>query len=140
MKNADLAFQLGSLFDGKIVSFYRNSYRGFLGQIQIQVLNDLKEHQPTKPQDVAERLNISKQHASKILLHFEESGYVVHQDDQADRRSKLFRLSTEGEDLIRKHIEESNRHFEEMISKLDPSEQTEMTDAMKTLIQVLQKM
>ncbi len=140
MKNTDLAFQLGTLFDSKIISYYRSSFRGFLGQIQIQLLSDLWEHQSSKLQDIAERLNISKQHASKILLHFEESGYVVHRGDQSDRRSKLFQLSSAGEDLVREHIEGSNRHFEEMLSKLDLSEQKEMTDAMKTLIRVLQKM
>jgi len=140
MKDSDLAFQLGQLFDSKVVAFYRNTYKGTFGQVQIQVLSDLSEHQPSKLQDVAERVSISKQHASKILLRFEELGYVIRQEDRTDRRAKLFQLSPSGEKLIREHIDESNRHFEEMLETLDPAEQQEMSEAMKVMIALLGKM
>ena len=140
MKDSDLAFQLGQLFDSKVVAFYRNTYKGTFGQVQIQVLSDLSEHQPSKLQDVAERVSISKQHASKILLRFEELGYVIRQEDRTDRRAKLFQLSPSGEKLIREHIDESNRHVEEMRDTLDPAEQQEMSEAMKVMIALLGKM
>ena len=140
MKNAELAYQVGLLFDKKITAFYRNTYKGILGQVQVQVLNDLYANQHVKPQEIADRMNIPKQHASKILSRLEELGYVQCSRDPEDRRGRLYTLTDSGTELIQAHISASNTHFEELLDRLDETERQQMSSTMETMVALLSRL
>lgn len=140
MKSTELAYELGLLFDKKITSYYRNTYKGVLGQVQVQVLNDLYANRIVKPQDIADRMTIPKQHASKILSRLEALGYVQHSIDPKDRRGRLYTLTKAGTELMQEHISVSNTHFEAMLGQLDNSELQQMSDAMETMVKLLNKL
>ena len=140
MENAKIAYQLGVLFEEKIISFYRESYKGKFGKSQIEVLDYMYEHSIVRGQDISEALNISKQHTSKILLKFQEMGLIDSCADISDKRAKQFHLTEQGKQYVENHITMSNIHFEEMIKKLTETEQREMVHAMQVMNTLLEKM
>ena len=140
MENAKIAGQLAELFDQKITAFYKASYNGKLGKLQIELLEFLYEHESAKGLEIAEALNIPKQYASKIILKFEEKGWIDAKQDVDDKRAKQFYLTKEGRQYVEAHIAESNAHFEELLNRLSQSEQNEMINAMQTMVEILKKM
>lgn len=140
VKQTELAYQLGLLFDKKVVAYYRGTYKNLLGQVQVQVLDDLYENRPARPQEIADRLNIPKQHASKILSRLEELELAGAVSDPTDRRSRLYDLTEKGLTLLRSHMVESDRHFETLLAALDKDEQQALQETMETMIGLLQKL
>lgn len=139
MENAKIAYQLGLLFEEKITSFYRESYEGKYGKSQIEVLDYLYEHTLVRGQDIADALHIPKQHASKIILKFEELGFITSSPDLVDKRAKRFCLTEQGKQYVEQHIQESNHHFEELLENLSKQERDEMVNAMKVMNKLLEK-
>lgn len=140
VRTAEFAYQMGFLFDRKITSYYRNTYKGIMGQVQVQVLNHLYENASVKPQEIADQMDIPKQHASKILSRLETLGYVRCSVDPEDRRARLFTLTDSGRELIREHIAASNAHFEEQLERLTETERRQMADAMETMVTILKRL
>ena len=140
MDKLQLMYRLGLLLDRNILSFYRNTYKGVVGQVQQQTLSDLYEYHSMRPQDVADRLNIPKQHASKILTRLVELGYVFGSPAPDDKRSRIYSLTAEGKTLVEKHIEESNQHFQRLIRGLSADEQSALNQAMSTIVSLLERM
>ena len=140
MKRTQLAYRLECLFDQKITSYYRNSFKGLLGQAQVSALNLLYEHESMGPVEMAELLNIPKQHTSKMLSRLAELGLACAASDPADRRMHLYRLTEKGLQLVSDHISDSNRHFESLMSRLSPEDQKHFADAMKSMVYYLEKL
>jgi DNA-binding MarR family transcriptional regulator len=67
--------------------------------------------------EIAEHLSITKQAASQIIDHLEESGYVTRQTHHKDSRAKWVQLTEKGWDCIRK-TEDIFREVEAQISGL----------------------
>jgi DNA-binding MarR family transcriptional regulator len=53
----------------------------------------------TRPTDLAEELQISKQAVNDLLRELEQRGYVQREIDAVDRRSRLIRLTDRGIEL-----------------------------------------
>ncbi len=140
MKEAQLAYQLRVLFEQKITSYYLDSFKGMFGKVQVEVLVYLYDNAGARVQKLAEKLNIPKQHASKIVARLEELGLVVGNPDESDRRATLYYLTEQGLELMNRHMEDSNRNFEEMLKCLTEKEKEQMTHSMKTMIALLKKM
>lgn len=140
MKKADLAYELGILFDKKITSYYRNTYKGSFGKVQIEVMDYLHENHPARTQDIADAMNIPKQHASKILSKLEECGILMRLADPSDKRSFLYTFTDQGFALIAGHIKMSNDHFEKLTEALTEADREEMISAMNILVNILHKM
>lgn len=139
-ESAELAYRMGLLFNRKITSFYWRSFKGELGQVQAQALSDLYENQPARTQEIADRLGIPKQHASKILSRLEETGLVESTADPSDKRSHLYVLSEKGSSLVQDHIASSNDHFLKMIESVGDGEQQRFNDAMEIMVSFLNKL
>ncbi len=140
MKRTQLAYRLETLFDQKITAYYRNSYKGLLGQAQVSALNLLYEHQSMGPVELSELMLIPKQHASKMLSRLEELGLTAAASDPADKRMHIYRLTDKGVQLVYEHISASNDHFEKLMSHLSASDRKRFADAMETMIGLFEKM
>ena len=140
MDKLQLVYRLGLLFDRRVLSFYRNTYKGIVGQVQQQTLSDLYEFHSMRTQEIADRLAIPKQHASKILTRLVELGYVSAAADPEDGRSRLYSLTAGGRNLVEEHIEESNRHFQKLIDNLSEEEQDTLAEAMAEIVSLLEHM
>ena len=140
MKEAQLAYQLRVLFEQKITSYYLDSFKGMFGKVQVEVLIYLYDNAGVRVQKLAEKLNIPKQHASKIVARLEELGLVGGKTDESDKRANLYFLTEQGLELMNRHMEASNQNFEEMLKCLTEKEKEQMMLSMKTMIDLLKKM
>ncbi|MBQ3076286.1 MAG: winged helix DNA-binding protein [Clostridia bacterium] len=140
MDSAQLAYRLRVLFEQKITAHYFDSFKGTFGRVQVEVLSLLYDRRTVRAGELVELLNISKQHASKILLRLEEQGLVTWQEDPADRRRTLFQLSPQGQQLMSDHLAHSNRIFDEGLLRLSESERRTLHEAMLTMTELLERL
>ena len=140
MKETQIAYQLRVLFDKKITSFYHDSFKGMFGKVQIEVLDYLYENKEARTQEIADVMNISKQHASKIIIRLEELELVANKPDKQDGRASLYFLTEKGLELMNQHIEKSNRNFEELLKGLDEAERKQLISSMQTMVELLDKL
>ena len=140
MKDTQLAYQLRILFDQKITSAYWDSYKGQLGKVQIEVLDYLYNNRIARVYEIAENLNIPKQHASKILSQFEQMGFVNKKPDAEDKRGALFSLTESGIIFIQDHISYSDGKFLNLMEQLECQERENFADAMRIMVTILEKL
>ena len=140
MKETQVAYQLRVLFDKKITSFYMDSFKGMFGKVQVEVLDYLYENREARTKELAERLNVPKQHVSKIISRLEELELVANKPDISDGRASLYFLTDKGMDLMNSHIEQSNRNFEALLQNLCEEERKQLLGAMELMVTCLNKM
>ena len=136
MEKSKLACELCTLFDKKITTYYRQTFKGLVGQSQLEVLNYLHLNKKATAKEISCDLNITKQHISKILIKFEEDNLVECKINDEDKRAKIYSLTNEGLKLMKLHINESNAYFDELINKLSPEEQEEFINSMKSMLKI----
>jgi DNA-binding MarR family transcriptional regulator len=69
----------------------------------------------TRPTELADEMQVSKQAVNDLLGHLERQGYIVREVDPADRRSRLIRLTDKGaklEDTVRLAARDAERRLE----------------------------
>ena len=139
--NATLApaYRMRVVFERKVVAPYRDTYRGELGQAQVELLELLYQHGPLRQREAAEELRTSKQHVSKMVARLEQMGYVCQGADDADARSHVVALSGTGRDYVDLHIAEGSKRARELFSHLSAAERAELDQAMLTVARLLEK-
>ncbi len=75
-----------------------SSYRG-----RGKVLSVLKETPQISRKELEERLNISRQGLTELLLKLEKSGYILRQPSEYDRREMMVCLTEQGRQAIREN-------------------------------------
>lgn len=140
MDSVQVAYRLRTLFDQKITAEYYDSFKGRFGRVQVEVLSHLYEHKQARVQELADILNIPKQHASKIISRLEEQGLIASSSDPSDGRSTLYSLSEEGNGMMQEHLLISNRSFGRRLENLTPQERQTMLQAMQTVAEMLEKL
>ncbi len=139
--NATLApaYRMRVVFERKVVAPYRDTYRGELGQAQVELLELLYQRGPLRQREAAEELRTSKQHVSKMVARLEQMGYVRQGADDADARSHVVALSGTGRDYVDLHIAEGSKRARELFSHLSSAERAELDQAMLTVARLLEK-
>lgn len=139
--NATLApaYRMRVMFERKVVAPYRDTYRGELGQAQVELLELLYQRGPLRQREAAEELRTSKQHVSKMVARLEQMGYVRQGADDADARSHVVALSGTGRDYVDLHIAEGSKRARELFSHLSSAERAELDQAMLTVARLLEK-
>lgn len=130
------AWRMRVVFERKVVAPYRDTYRGELGQAQVELLN---LQGPLRQREAAEELRTSKQHVSKMVARLEQMGYVCQGADNADARSHVIALSDAGRAYVDRHIAEGSKRARELFSHLSAAERTELDQAMLTVARLLEK-
>lgn len=139
--NATLApaYRMRVVFERKVVAPYRDTYRGELGQAQVELLELLYQRGPLHQRAAAEELRTSKQHVSKMVARLEQMGYVCQGADDADARSHVVALSDTGRAYVDLHIAEGSKRARELFSHLSAAERAELDRAMLTVARLLDK-
>ncbi len=140
MKDVVLAYKLRVLFDQKITSYYFASFKGEYGKVQVDVLNYLYESEETTAVQLAESLNVPKQHISKIVKKLEVSDLVISKPDEKDKRTRILQLSGDGRALVEKHIQASNEHYKQATGKLTRAEKDELRRSMASIVRIMQQL
>lgn len=133
------AYRMRVVFERKVVAPYRDTYRGELGQAQVELLELLYQHGPLRQREAAEELRTSKQHVSKMVGRLQQMGYVRQGADNADARSHVIALSDAGRAYVDRHIAEGSKRARELFSHLSAAERTELDQAMLTVARLLEK-
>ena len=137
MTGAELALKTGKLFKSMITDAFWDSFKGELGRVQVEILVYLYDNEHAQASEISETLNISKQHVSKIILKFINSGFVKEDPSSADGRCSILTLTDEGRVYIEKHIRISDASFEQLLARMDPDEQNEFRESMKYITELL---
>lgn len=132
------AWRMRVVFERKVVAPYRDTYRGELGQAQVELLELLNLQGPLRQREAAEELRTSKQHVSKMVARLEQMGYVCQGADNADARSHVIALSDAGRAYVDRHIAEGSKRARELFSHLSAAERTELDQAMLTVARLLE--
>ena len=140
MEGIQAAYRLRVLFEQKITAEYYDSFKGRFGRVQVEVLSYLYDHHNVRIQELADTLNISKQHASKIIARLEDQELVTKNADPQDGRSSLFCLSDSGMQLMEEHLALSNQLFEQRLRKLPHQDQQAMLSAMEFTASILERL
>ena len=133
------AWRMRVVFERKVVAPYRDTYRGELGQAQVELLELLNLQGPLRQREAAEELRTSKQHVSKMVARLGQMGYVCQGADNADARSHVIALSDAGRAYVDRHIAEGSKRARELFSHLSAAERTELDQAMLTVARLLEK-
>lgn len=133
------AWRMRVVFERKVVAPYRDTYRGELGQAQVELLELLNLQGPLRQREAAEELRTSKQHVSKMVARLEQMDYVCQGADNADARSHVIALSDAGRVYVDRHIAEGSKRARELFSHLSAAERTELDQAMLTVARLLEK-
>lgn len=139
MKIEELALVLRVEFEDKITNHYYDSFRGEFGSVQMEVLQCLFDCPELRANAISSKLQIPKQHSSKILHRLEDEDLVSHEKDKSDGRADLYSLTKKGSALMEAHLEMSNSHFLDSYHNLSKEDQKAMAEAMETLYQILKK-
>ena len=97
----------------------------------------LLEVDSAQASEIVAELNISKQHVSRILKEFINVGYVEVVNNPNDKRANYVSISEKGKKYLEKHIEISNKVFEDIISLMDEKDKKEFLDALNTIYTLL---
>ena len=133
------AYRMRVVFESKVVAPYRDTYRGELGQAQVELLELLYMHGPLRQHELAGELRTTKQHVSKMTARLEQMGLVARSLDDADGRSRVISLSDAGRAYVDRHIAEGSRRARELFSHLSEEERKELGQAMLTVVRLLEK-
>lgn len=134
-----LAYRMRVLFEEKVTSSYRNSFKGELGRTQAEVLEYLYEYGPSRAQSIADAIHVPKQHVSKILAQFIKDNLIISNKSSEDKRAKIVSLTNQGKSLIETHLKVSALEFENRLQRLTNKERDELTTAMESIIALLEK-
>ncbi|MGN9235223.1 MarR family winged helix-turn-helix transcriptional regulator [Atopobiaceae bacterium HCP3S3_D6] len=133
------AYRMRVVFERTVMAPYRDTYRGELGQAQVELLELLYMRGPLRQQDLARELRTSKQHVSKMLARLAEVGHVTLAADAASARGHVAALSDEGRAYVDDHIMQGSRQVQAIFSHLSASEREELAQAMDTVARLLEK-
>ena len=139
MKDTELAFRTGALFNKHITDAFWSSFKGEYGRVQVEVLVYLFDNGPVQASEIAEGLNISKQHVSKIIALFIKAGYVNDSPDETDKRANILSLTEQGRLYLADHFEASDRSFKSLIEEFSETEKTRFVQAMKDISDLISK-
>ena len=78
-------------------------------------------------------MNMDKGYLSRIISELEQQGLIKRVQAQNDRRSVNIMLTTNGTELVRQSIDESNRQVLDKVNKLSAGELDELCRALDTV-------
>lgn len=101
IKDSELAFRTGELFNKKITALFLDSFKGKYGHTQVEVLIYLHDHGEAKATELCTAIGVPKQHISKIVKGFLEDGLLEINQCTEDCRIDILTLSVKGENFYK---------------------------------------
>ena len=89
---------------------------------ELYVLEHLREDNPWRFIDFAENHKIKPSTLTGIVERLENKGFLIRERDQRDRKAVYLHCTLQGQDIVKKHIEEDQIFFESILSPLTPEE------------------
>ena len=88
---------------------------------------------------ISERFEITPAAASQMVDKLVQSGFMVREEDPADRRAKTLNLTAKGRQLIEQGIEERYRWVADLAGKITPEERERISEALVVMMRAAQE-
>jgi len=102
-----------------------------------RVLEEISFNQAKTPIEVSNNLDLDKSYTSRILKRFEKNGLLSKSPSTTDSRSIELNLTADGQTLVNKLDNRSDKQIQNLLADLSSSEQKQFYQAMATLDQLL---
>ncbi len=115
--------------------FWQRVRAAGLSMPQMFALRYIHHHRQTNISDLARALGITPAAASQLLRRLVEQGYVVREENPADRRNKRLLLTPEGETILQSVASPSDgATLERLLARLSPAETRQILAALELLL------
>lgn len=142
--NSELLFknilELLPLWSNQVVKPFRKSLEGRLSLELYYCMQQLIKYEPLTMTEISQRLNMTKQSATKVINKLYSIKFVVRVPSINDRRIIQIHTTDAGKDYIEKKYCQDSIFFESIKQALNPEEVAEMNRAIEMLIRLLPKL
>ncbi len=115
--------------------FWQRVRAAGLSMPQVFALRYIDHHRQTNISDLARALGITPAAASQLLRRLVEQGYVVREENPADRRNKRLRLTSKGETVLQSIASPAQgTTFERLLERLSAEETQQILEALELLL------
>lgn len=104
-----------------------------LPMAQVELLQALAEHSPTRVSDLATRLHLATNTVSSLVGQMMTNGLVTRDVDPTDRRASVVALTTTGRRQLADWQQAHERRISAAVARLDPNEQELVIRALPAL-------
>jgi DNA-binding MarR family transcriptional regulator len=111
-----------------------------LSMPQFSLMMQMYHHGACGMSGLSERFEITPAAASQMVDKLVQSGFMVREEDPADRRAKTLNLTAKGRQLIEQGIEERYRWVDDLAGKLNPEEGEQISEALKLMMRAAQEL
>lgn len=123
------------LIQAFVHSFWQRVRAAGLSMPQLFAMRYIHHHRQTNISDLARALGITTAAASQLLRRLVEQGYVVREENPADRRNKRLLLTPQGEEVLQSISSPPNgTTLNHLLESLSPSETEQVVRALEILI------
>jgi DNA-binding MarR family transcriptional regulator len=109
-----------------------------LGPSQVAALATIERHGPLSPSEVAEREQIKRPTATRIVGHLEQAGLIVRLKDPTDGRASILTITGDGRSLLRRLRERKTAYIAKRLGSMDAEDRRTLERAAELLEEMLE--
>ncbi len=134
-ENERLRRALRRLIQATVHPFWQRVRAAGLSMPQVFAMRYIYRHNGANISDLARALGVTPAAASQLLRRLVEQGYVVREENPADRRNKRLQLTPRGEEALQSIATPSHgTTFERLLASLSPEETEQILAALELLL------
>lgn len=107
---------------------------------QVELLQVLGEHSPTRISDLAARRRLAPSTVSGLIGQMISAGLVARDVDPADRRASVVTLTGAGRDQLAAWTTAHERRMDAALASLDDASRAAVANALPALFQLAEKL
>lgn len=100
---------------------------------ELYVLEHIREDNPWRFNDFAENYHIRPSTLTGIVDRLEKKDLLKRKRDKEDRKAVYLYCTSQGKEIVKKHIEEDQIFFDAMLSGLVPEERLQFINLVKRI-------
>ncbi len=110
-----------------------------LSLVEFMALKKVCDNKCFSIQEIGNALNFTKSGATRIIDRLENKGYAIRERSPVDGRVCCVAVTAEGKLVISKVTEQYTVYLEDMLKGLEPQKIESIKDALKTMIELIQR-
>lgn len=127
-------------WNSKLVRPFKNSLNGEMSLETYYCLETLRSRETATMTEMAKRLNVPKQQATKLMDTLVAHGFVERTPRESDRRTVEVRLTQKAVSYLDDYYMKNKAFIRSLEEKLTEQELQKLNDAAVTLAQILPKL
>ncbi len=108
--------------------------------LHFEIINLVDKEGPLHAKIIGDRLQVSKAQMTQLLTRLEQMKLVQRNTDSQDRRANIISLTDKGRVMVKEFKETILNNLRETLAVLSAEELSIMTDSLKNLQQILQRL